>query len=147
LEENGTEAHFPMGEYIVDCYKSTRGGLLPGANAPGPLAPWAEQAAQQPAQGPQRPQQRQTPSRAGALFISLGPDEYLIAGSGTMTVEFTPNTPGPPIGGISFIDEVEFVNGKMITGRRLNGDSTGQGQRLRLGDPSKIYHVKAYRYR
>ncbi len=52
-----------------------------------------------------------------------------------------------PHSGIYFIDEVTFVDGEMITGRRLNGDESGQGQRLSLRDPSKIYHVKAYRYR
>ncbi len=64
-----------------------------------------------------------------------------------MTVEFTPNTPGPPLGGISFTDEGNFVNGSWIAGRRLNGDENAQGQRLTPRDPSKIYHVKAYRYR
>lgn len=147
LEENDQEAHFVMGDYVVDCYKSTSGSLLPGANAPGPLAYWAEQTPrQQSSPAPQGGQRQGGGSRAGALFISLGPDEYLIAGCGTMAIEFTPHTPGPEIGGISFIDEVSFVDGEMVKGRRLNGDSTGQGQRLRLGDPTTIYHVKAYRY-
>ena len=47
LEENDNEAHIPMGDYVVDCFKSSRGSLLPGANAPGPLAAWAQQNSQQ----------------------------------------------------------------------------------------------------
>ncbi len=146
LEENDAVAHFPMGDYVVDCYKSGRGSMLPGANAPGPLASWAKQPAPKQALPPPMPQTK-TVNRSGALFISLGPDEYLVAGSGSLTVEFTPNTPGPPLGGISFIDEGNYVNGNWVSGRRLNGDENAQGQRFTLRDSSKIYRVKAYRYR
>jgi hypothetical protein len=146
LEENDEAAHFPMGDYMMDCYKSGRGSMLPGANAPGPLASWAKQPAPKQAP-PLRIPQRETVNRSGALFISLGPDEYLIAGSSPLTVEFTPNTPGPPLGGISFIDEGNYVNGAWVPGRRLNGDENAQGQRFTLRDPSRIYRVKAYRYR
>jgi hypothetical protein len=90
---------------------------------------------------------RETGSRAGALFISLEPDEYFITGSSVMVVEFTPNPPGPPIGGLSFIEEGTFVNNEWVPGRRLNGDENSQGRRLRLGEPARIYHVKAYGYR
>jgi len=146
LEENDEATHFTMGDYIVNCYKSGRGSMLPGANAPGPPAAWAKQLTAKQALPPQIPQ-REAASRSGALFISLGPDEYLIAGSGPLTVEFIPNTPGPPLGGISFIDEGNYVNGAWVAGRRLNGDENAQGQRFTLRDPSRIYRVKAYRYR
>jgi hypothetical protein len=145
LEENDEVARFPMGNYTVNCYKSGRGSMLPGANAPGPLAAWANQPAPKRAPIPGMPQ-RETVNRLGALFISLGSDEYLIAGSGSLTVEFTPNTPGPSTGGISFIDEGNYVNGVWVAGRRLNGDENAQGQRFTLRDPSKIYRVKPYRY-
>ena len=145
LEENDEVARFPMGNYIVNCYKSGRGSMLAGANAPGPLAAWAKQPAPKQALPPGMPQS-ETVNRVGALFISLGSDEYLIAGSGRLTVEFTPNTPGPSTGGISFIDEGNYVNGAWIAERRLNGDENAQGQRFTLRDPSKIYWVKPYRY-
>ena len=119
--------------------------MLPGANAPGPLASWANQPAPKRAPIPGMPQ-RETVSRLGALFISMGEDEYLIVGSGSLVVEFTPNTPGLPIGGISYIDEGNYVDGAWVAGRRLNGDSSAQGQRFTLRDPSKIYRVKPYRY-
>ncbi|GAF67226.1 unnamed protein product, partial [marine sediment metagenome] len=169
LEANDSEAHIPMGDYVIDCFKSSRGSMLPNMNSPGPIAAWAQQANQQSSQTTQGQQIQPGArggtgtrggagarggigsfgsggSRAGAIIIALGPDEYLIAGSG-LTIEFTPNKPGPSIGGILFIDEVTFVNGQMVTGRRLNGDEDAQGQRLSVRDPSKIYHVKAYRYR
>ncbi len=146
LEENDEVARFPMGDYIVNCYKSGRGSMLPGANAPGPLASWAKQPTQK--QAPTLPTpQRENVNRSGALIIYLGNDEYLIAGSGALTVEFTPNTPGPPIGGISFIDEGNYINNIWVPGRRLNGDENAQGQRFTLRDSSKIYRVKPYRYR
>jgi hypothetical protein len=154
LEQNDSEKHIPMGDYVLDCFKSGRGSMLPNMNSPGPIATWAQQANQQSPQKARPPEAQlgargrtgSFGSRAGAIIIALGPDEYLMAGSG-LTVEFTPNKPGPSIGGISFIDEVTFVNGEMVIGRRLNGDQNSQGQRLRLRNPSKIYHVKAYRYR
>jgi hypothetical protein len=38
-----------------------------------------------------------------------------------------------------------------VTGRRLNGDETGQGQSLRLfskdAEEGKVYRVRLYRYR
>ena len=36
----------------------------------------------------------ETPPRAAALFIAVGPDEYFAAGNG-LTVTFSPSTPGP----------------------------------------------------
>jgi hypothetical protein len=89
--------------------------------------------------------------RSGALIISLGPDEYLVAGSGPVQVRFTPNTPGAPIVGILSIEEGTYVNGRWIPGRRLNGDENGGGTNLRLGGDSSrnglIQRIKLYRYR
>jgi hypothetical protein len=91
------------------------------------------------------------PERSGALFISLGPDEYLIAGSGPVQVRFSPNTPGAPIVGILSIEEGTYANGRWIPGRRLNGDENGGGTNLRLGGDSSrnglIQRIKLYRYR
>lgn len=181
LEENDNEAHIPMGNYVIDVFRSSRGSMLPNMNSPGPITPWAEGVNEQPLQANRGTQTQQVArggigarggvgafggtgarggagtrggagafgsgdSRGGAIIIALGTDEYLMAGSG-LTIEFSPNMPGPSIGGISFIDEVIFIYGEMVKGRRLNGDENSQGQRVSLRDPSKIYHVKAYRYR
>ncbi|MGD1072207.1 MAG: DUF5597 domain-containing protein [Bryobacteraceae bacterium] len=91
------------------------------------------------------------PSPVGAMFISTGPDEYIVAGNGPVTVNFAPNTPGPPTAGIVSIEEVSFADGRWVTGRRLNGDETGQGKFLRIGGfgipNGSIQRVKLYRYR
>jgi len=95
----------------------------------------------------------QTASRSGALFISMGPDEYLVAGSGPVSVAFSPATPGPPIAGIAYVEEGNFVNGRWIPGRRLNGDENGQGKFVRIGgvggsgNNGRIQRVTLYRYR
>jgi hypothetical protein len=93
------------------------------------------------------------PERTGALFLSLGPDEYLVAGSGPLEVRFAaaPNTPGDPIAGILSIEEGTYLHGRWEPGRRLNGDENGGGKDLRLGgDASRnglIQRIKLYRYR
>lgn len=92
-------------------------------------------------------------SRAGGLFISLGPDEYLVAGNGPINVTFSPATPGPPIAGISYVEEGRYVNGRWVAGRRLNGDENGQGKFVRIGGAGgaggngHIQRVVLYRYR
>ena len=90
------------------------------------------------------------PPPAGAIFISVGPDEYVIAGSGQATVTFSPNTAGPPIAGVLSIEEGSFVNGRWTPGRRLNGDETSQGKFVRIGASGipngAIQRVKLYRY-
>jgi hypothetical protein len=92
-----------------------------------------------------------SPAHSGALFIALGPDEYLAAGSGAVEVTFSPNTPGPPTAGILSIDEGTYVDGRWVPGRRLNGDENGQGKFLRIGGGTSrngsIQRVKLYRYR
>jgi hypothetical protein len=90
------------------------------------------------------------PERAGALFIAMGPDEYLVAGSGPVEVRFSPNTPGEPTAGILSIEEGTYADGRWVPGRRLNGDENGGGRNLRLGgDESRngsIQRIKLYRY-
>jgi hypothetical protein len=90
------------------------------------------------------------PQRSGALFIALGPDEYLVAGSGPVEVRFSPNT-GDETVGILSIDEGTCVDGRWVPGRRLNGDENGGGKNLRLGgDESRnglIQRIRLYRYR
>jgi hypothetical protein len=90
-------------------------------------------------------------TRASAPFLQTGPNEYIVAGSGSALVTLAANTPGLPIVGIESIDEESFDGGQWVVGRRLNGDENSQGQLLRLNtDDSaqgKIYRVRLYRYR
>jgi hypothetical protein len=123
----------PLGDYVLEVsYARSR---MP----PAPLAPGA---------APPPP-----PVPAGALFISVGPDEYIAAGSGPVSVTFSPSPdkPGPPTAGIVYTEEGSFANGRWLPGRRLNGDENGQGKFLRLSGGAihngLIQRVKLYRYR
>ncbi|KTF69831.1 DUF5597 domain-containing protein [Sphingomonas sp. HT-1] len=90
-------------------------------------------------------------SRIAAMFMQTAADEFIVVGSGDSQLSFTTDRPGAPIVGIESIDEQLLRDGRMVTGRRLNGDETGQGQSLRLfsGDAAdrKVYRVRLYRYR
>ncbi|MEZ0497422.1 DUF5597 domain-containing protein [Sphingomonas sp. IW22] len=90
-------------------------------------------------------------SRIAAMFMQTAADEFIVVGSGDSQLSFTTERPGAPIVGIESIDEQLLKDGRMVTGRRLNGDETGQGQSLRLfsGDAAnrKVYRVRLYRYR
>lgn len=84
---------------------------------------------------------------SGAIVIALGPDEFLIAGSG-VTVTFAPNGPGAPNAGILAIDEGRYVQGRWIPGRRMNGDQSHQGRHLRIfANEMTVQRVRLYRYR
>jgi hypothetical protein len=92
----------------------------------------------------------ENPDRAGAIFINVGPDEYIVAGSGPVDVTFSPNSPGDPIVGVLSIDEGKFVDGRWVPGRRLNGDENGSGKYVRLNGGvlpnGAIQRVRLYRY-
>jgi beta-galactosidase GanA len=83
--------------------------------------------------------------RIGILFIQTDTDEFLIAGSGSATLSFSPDS-GSQIAGIASIDEEVLVNGKWIWQRRLNGDENGQGQILRISTDAVVYKIRLYRY-
>ena len=97
---------------------------------------------------------------ASAIFIAAGPDEYYVAGSGVI-LTFSPNTPGPPLAGLATVEEGSFVNGRWVPGRMLAGDSTEEGESIRLSwapgswvpvyrqraSPDAIQRVTLYRYR
>jgi hypothetical protein len=76
------------------------------------------------------------PADAGALFIAVGPDEYIAASSGPVNIRFSSNT-GPINVGIDSIEEGTFVDGRCVPGRRLNGGVIPNG---------RIQRVKLYRY-
>jgi hypothetical protein len=93
----------------------------------------------------------QPPPRGFGIFISVGPDEYWVAGSGIVaTVE--PNVPGPPLASLASVEEGTFADGRWVIGRHLAGDDTGQGGEARASlrlpaNRVSILHVKLYRYR
>lgn len=88
---------------------------------------------------------QQTLPSAAAIFISTGPDEYFVAGSG-VNVKFSPNAPGPEFDGLATVEDGTFVEGRWMPGRRLTGDDTGQGQKLSLRNKG-IQHVPVYGFR
>ncbi|HEX5183035.1 MAG TPA: DUF5597 domain-containing protein [Allosphingosinicella sp.] len=93
------------------------------------------------------PKEGQKTDTHGALVIQLGPDEYLVAGSG-VTFTFAPVTPGPPQAGLERVEEGRYVDGQWQRGRVLNGDQTHQGRFVRLPSGSwGIQRVRLYRYR
>jgi hypothetical protein len=89
-------------------------------------------------------------SRIAAMFVQTGADEFLVVGSGDAQLGFVTDRPGAPMVGVESIDEQFLHDGRMVAGRRLNGDETGQGQSLRLfakdASDKKIYRVRLYRY-
>jgi len=90
-------------------------------------------------------------SRIAAMFIQTEADEFIVVGSGDAQLNFTADRPDASIIGIESIDEQFLKNDRMVTGRRLNGDETGQGQSLRLfshdAADQRVYRVRLYRYR
>ncbi|MBN1766118.1 MAG: DUF5597 domain-containing protein [Sedimentisphaerales bacterium] len=84
--------------------------------------------------------------QAGGIIISVGPDEYIIAGSGII-VTFKPSTTNKGHAGIVSIQEGKYIKGKWVPGRWLNGDQSHQGRHLRLTPGSfGIQHIKLYTY-
>jgi hypothetical protein len=97
---------------------------------------------------------------ASAIFIAAGPDEYYAAGNGVI-LTFSPNTPGPPLAGLATVEEGSFVNGRWVPGRLFAGDSTEEGESIRIpwgpgswvpvyrqrSSPDAIQRVTLYRYR
>ena len=86
------------------------------------------------------------PERVAALFISTGPDDYIIMARG-INVYFTAATNPSDSVGLGTVEEGVYAGGKWIPGRRLNGDETPEWKALRFrSDDYTIQHVKLYRY-
>jgi len=97
---------------------------------------------------PHVPNANQDTASHGGIIIQTGDEDYLIAGQG-LTVTFAATGQQLPLVGIDVAEEGTFdKNGSWVGGRRLNGDQTHQGRRIRL-EPGKfqIQRVKLYRYR
>ena len=98
---------------------------------------------------------------ASAIFIASGPDEYYVAGSG-INLTFAPATPGQlPLAGLATVEEGSFVSGRWVPCRLFAGDSTDEGNAIRIpwapgswvpeyrqrSSPDAIQRVTLYRYR
>jgi hypothetical protein len=81
-----------------------------------------------------------------AILVAAAPDEYYFgATGGVVRIDFTPNTPGPPIAGLGDVQEGKFVDGKWRVVRQLGGDDTGQGEILTVR-ANQVLRVTVYRY-
>jgi len=94
----------------------------------------------------ERPSNPASTVLSGGLVISLGPSEFIFAGT-NLTVTFETDNRTDPIVGLLSVEEGKFVDGQWQTLRRLNGDQTHQGRHVRLpGGRFGIQRVKLYRY-
>ena len=71
------------------------------------------------------------PGVHGGLILQLGPDDFLVAGTGMVITFMTHGEPGT-LAGIDSIWEGNFVDGAWRPGRELNGDDDNQGRYLRM---------------
>jgi beta-galactosidase GanA len=86
------------------------------------------------------------PGRITGLFISTGPDDYIVMGR-NLAVYFTSATNESESVGIATDEEGVYENGRWVPGRRLNGDEVPEWKALRFrGDSYGIQHVQLYRY-
>jgi hypothetical protein len=85
--------------------------------------------------------------RVAGLFIQLGPDDFVIVGR-SMSVYFEAATDANQSVGLATVEEGQYVDGRWVPGRRLNGDETPDWRALWFqGDRYSIQKVKLYRYR
>jgi hypothetical protein len=85
--------------------------------------------------------------KVAGLFIQLGPDDYVIVGR-SMSVYFESATDATQSVGLATVDEGQYVDGRWVPGRRLNGDETPDWRALWFpGDHYSIQKIKLYRYR
>jgi len=85
--------------------------------------------------------------KVAGLFIQLGPDDYVIVGR-SMSVYFESATDATQSVGLASSDEGQYVEGRWVPGRRLNGDEAPDWRALWFpGGRYSIQKVKLYRYR
>jgi hypothetical protein len=73
-----------------------------------------------------------TGTRVSAMFLRIGPNEFLVAGVGDAQITFSSDKPGPPIVGIVSIDEEYYENGAWVPRRRLSATARN-GSRCMIG--------------
>lgn len=84
------------------------------------------------------------PGAHGGFVLQIGPDEFLVAGTG-MYVYF--GTTDGAQAGIESVWEGEYKNGVWVPGRCLNGDETNQGRHLFVPTGAfSIHRVRLYSY-
>jgi beta-galactosidase GanA len=94
---------------------------------------------------PWTPREQQKIASHGGLLVQLGPDEFLIAGTG-ITVTVAPSE-GAGHAGIESIWEGRYRAGRWQPGRLLNGDESHQGRHVRLPPGSfSVQRLRLYRY-
>ncbi|GGA90610.1 GH35 family beta-galactosidase [Puia dinghuensis] len=82
-------------------------------------------------------------STTGGLIIQTGADEFLVAGTGFVAT-FS-NTDTALVTNIASSDEVSYIDGKEVLGRRMNGDQDHQGRHIRFStDEWGIQRVRLY---
>ena len=82
-------------------------------------------------------------STTGGIILQTAPDEFIVAGTG-LVVTFE-NTDKNLVSNIAAADEVHYINGTEIKGRRMNGDQDHQGRHVRFSvDEWGIQKVKLY---
>ena len=120
IEKDFIQKDVPLGDYLITIHHEYKMGWSPGSKENiWPLA--------------------------GALIISVAPDEFFVAGTG-IVMTFASKSQGKKAGFIS-IDEGRFEKEKWIPGRRMNGDQDHQGRHVRIPvNDYSIQHVKLYTY-
>ena len=83
----------------------------------------------------------------GGIIIQEDDNDFIIAGTG-IVITFEVNNKNDKSVGILQADEGMYINGKWISGRRMNGDQDHQGRHIRIpvGEWS-IQKVKLYQYK
>jgi len=85
--------------------------------------------------------------QVAGLFLQLGRDDYVIVGR-SMNVYFESATDPSQSVGLASVDEGQYVGGRWVPGRRLNGDETPDWRALWFpADRYTIQKIKLYRYR
>jgi beta-galactosidase GanA len=85
------------------------------------------------------------PGAHGGLIIQLGPEDFLVAGSG-MIITFGVRGDKAQAG-IESIWEGNYVDGVWTPGRNMNGDDDNQGRYLRMSaDRVTLRRVRLYQY-
>lgn len=121
LDREDPRQEFRLGDYRIEARFSSRSFGPPSAGAP--------------------------VDRVAGLFISVGPDDYVILGR-SMMVYFASATDESQHVGLGTVEEGVYVDGRWVSGRRLNGDETPEWKALRFrGDSYSLQRVKLYRYR
>lgn len=86
------------------------------------------------------------PGAHGGIVMQIGPDDFLLAGTG-MVITFVVHGEPSSLAGIDSIWEGTFVNGVWKPGRELNGDDDNQGRYLRMpAGEFTIRRIRLYRY-